>query len=301
MKSPDPAPPDGSTATIPRRARPLLGTLVEIAADASPTVFTRAFAAVEEVQALMSYHDSASELSRLNREATAGPVPVSAWTWEVLRAALDLAAETKGVFDPTVAPRLTALGFLPPTEGAPRADGRATWRDVELASRYRVRFHRPLRLDLGGIAKGFAVDRAVEVLQKAGVAEGVVNAGGDLRVFGAIELPVDIRHPKQPRISAASVPVCDAALATSAGYFARRRHEGKDVTALLDGRTRKPLDPDTSVSVIAPTALFADALTKVVFALGPASEPILQHHGASALLLDSRGFRAIPPTHPYAA
>lgn len=297
MKSPDPAPPDGGHA---RRARPLLGTLVEIAADAPPAVFTRAFAAVEKVQALMSYHDPASELSRLNREASAGPVSVSAWTGEVLRAALDLAAETEGVFDPTVAPRLTALGFLPPTAGAPRADGRATWRDVELASRNRVRFRRPLRLELGGIAKGFAVDRAVEVLQKAGVAEGMVNAGGDLRVFGSVEWPVEIRHPGQPGLSAASVPVCNAAMATSAGYFARRRHAGKDVTALLDGRTRQPLDPDTSVSVMAPTALLADALTKVVFALGPASETLLQRHGASALVLDSHGFRAIPPILPHA-
>ena len=301
MKSPAPAPAPPDERPITRRARPLLGTLVEMAAEASPAVFTRAFATVEKVQALMSYHDPASELSRLNREAAAGPVTVSGWTWEVLRAALDLAAETDGVFDPTVAPRLTALGFLPPIEGAPRADGRATWRDVELAARNRVRFHRPLRLDLGGIAKGFAVDRAVEVLQKAGVAAGVVNAGGDLRAFGPTEWPVEIRHPNEPGMSAGSVGVRDAALATSAGYFARRRHAGREITALLDGRTREPLAADTSVSVIAPSALLADALTKVVFALGAASDSILQRHGASALVLDSRGFRAIPPIHHHAA
>ncbi len=272
-------------ATAPqRRARPLLGTLVEIAADRVEAI-DAAFAAMARVQALMSYHDPASELSQLNRAAATCEVRVAVWTAEVLRLALQVAAESGGVFDPTVAPRLRALGFLPATPGAPRADRCATWCDVELDGD-RVRFRRPLRLDLGGIAKGFAVDRAVETLQAAGVASGVVNAGGDLRVFGPEVQRVHLRDPAIPVEFPQTVEVRDAALATSAGYFSRKQRRGAPVCALLDGRTRAPGDVTISASVVAPTAALADALTKVALFAPPEMRlALFARHHATALFL----------------
>lgn len=279
---------------LAHRARPLLGTLVEMAAPASPAAFERAFAAVEKVQLLMSYHDPASELSQLNRRAFREPVAVSPWTHDVLRSALEFAEQSGGAFDPTVAARLTALRFLPPTPGSPRADGRASWRDVDLLPRRRIRFRRALRLDLGGIAKGFAVDRAVDILRTSGCEEALVNAGGDLRAFGPRPWAVAIRHPAAPGLAACEFPLHEAALATSAGYFSLRRHAGRQVTALVDGRTRQPLDPRRSVSVTAPSALLADALTKVVFSLGAAAAPLLAQYAAAAQIQDPRGIEAIP-------
>jgi len=277
------------------RARPLLGTFVEITADCAPRVFEKAFAAVEQVERSMSYHDPASELSRLNRDAAREPVTVSVWTRNVLRAALELAEESGGAFDPSVAPAIRRLGFLPSTPGAPRADRHASWRDIELLPRRRVRFRRALRIDLGGIAKGFAVDRAVDVLRAGGCRRGLVNAGGDLLAFGPRDWQIGIRDAARPTANACIVPLRNAALATSAAYFTRRRRGGRAITALVDGRTRQPLDASLSTCVIAPTALIADALTKVVLALGPEADSILRRYRAFAMILDSRGVRTIPP------
>lgn len=284
----------GAAPMEKRRARPLLGTFVEITADCSPRVFEKAFAAVEQVGRSMSYHDSGSELSQLNRDAAREPVAVSAWTRTVLRAALELAEESDGAFDPSVAPAIRGLGFLPSTPGAPRADRHATWRDIELLPRRRVRFRRALRIDLGDIAKGFAVDRAIDVLREGGCTSGLVNAGGDLHAFGPRDWQIGIRDPARPEATACNVPLRNAALATSAGYFSRRKRGGRTITALVDGRTRQPLDASLSACVIAPTALIADALTKVVLALGEGANSILGRHGASALILDRCGFRTIP-------
>ena len=277
-----------------RRARPLLGTFVEITADCESRSFERAFAAVEQVQKLMSYHDPASEVSRLNRDAYREPVFVSEWTSVVLRAAVAIAEKSGGAFDPTVAPAIRALGFLPSTPGAPRADRRASWRDIELLSRRRVRFRRALRIDLGGIAKGFAVDRGIDVLRAEGCSGGLINAGGDVRAFGPLDWSIGIRDVVRPAVDACIVSIRNAALATSAGYFARRTRGGRTVTALLDGRTRQPHDASLSASVIAPTALVADALTKVVLAFGLKANSVLSQYEAVAIICDSRGYQTIP-------
>jgi hypothetical protein len=140
-----------------RRARPLLGTVVEIgvAAESSDAhlhaAIDAAFAAIEQVHALMSYHDPRSDVSRLNRDAAAAEQKVHPHTYQVLEAAVRMAASSDGAFDPVVAPWLEAWGYLPESGG--RVDSTATWRDVRLSDAGHVRFLRPLRLDLGGIAK----------------------------------------------------------------------------------------------------------------------------------------------------
>ena len=275
-----------------QRAQPWLGTIIEITVVAA-TVDTiergmrAAFSAIAEVQRRLSYHDPASELSRLNHEAASASVRVSTATAEVLRAALTLAEESGGAFDPTVAPRLHALGYLPATPRAPRADARATFRDVILKGRT-IHFRRPLRLDLGGIAKGHAVDRACAALQAAGADAGCVNAGGDLRVFGPQPQTIHLRHPAHPGHLAHALELRAGAVATSAGYFSRKRWRGRTVCALLDGRTREPGDFPGSISIVAPTAMLADALTKIaLFAPPTLTATILARHHATALHLDA--------------
>lgn len=281
--------PSPSPATEVRRARPLLGTLVEIRAaggmDESRlhAALDAAFAAVERVQGLMSFHDPASELSRLNREAAQGPVAVDAQTFEVLSAAAGLSASSEGAFDICVGAPLRRWGYLPAAEGM--AGPGASWRDLELLEDRRVRFRRPLCLDLGGIAKGYAVDRAAAVLRQAGVERALVNAGGDLRGFGAAPWRVGLRHPLAPAHSVHTLELRDAALATSANTFSRRRLGANEVSPLLDPRSGRPWLGQASVSVRAPDCLHADALTKVVlFAAPEVTERVLEAHQAQAYL-----------------
>ncbi|MGH8122709.1 MAG: FAD:protein FMN transferase [Rudaea sp.] len=124
-------------------------------------------------------------------------------------------------------------------------------------------------LDLGGIAKGYAVDRAIDVLFKAGATQAMVNAGGDLRVAGPREEIVHLRGACAASATGA-VAIANAALASSAGSATRKRRLGRWVGAHLHGRTKVPVGMFSSASVIADRCMIADALTKVMFAAEPA-------------------------------
>lgn len=271
-----------------RRARPLLGTYVEIRACASTERrlqrgIDAAFTAIGEVHRLMSFHDPASDVSRLNRGAFHKGIRVHAWTWQVLNRAQDFAQRSDGAFDITIAPLLCRWGYLP--HAYPADDG-ATFRDVILERRGTVRYRRRLSIDLGGIAKGFAVDRAVESLKRAGVREGVVNAGGDLRAFGPKSEKVYLRDPAAPGNIAGVVSLRDRAIATSGIYFSRRTRERSAVSPLINGCTRQPHTHDISVAVSAADCVTADALTKVVLAYRADSECVLRSFDADAVMLE---------------
>ncbi len=160
---------------------------------------------------------------------------------------------------------------------------------LELLPGNRVRFHRPLQIDLGGIAKGFAVDQAIAALRSDGASSGCVNAGGDLRVFGPTPSLIHVRHPLRPGETMPLVRLADAALATSAGYHSRKRRHGRWLTPLVDPRDGRPCTECVSVSVQAPSCLIADALTKVLMILGDASLPILRQHAATGFILSRDG------------
>jgi thiamine biosynthesis lipoprotein len=275
-----------------RRCRPLLGTLVEIAAMGSNEVqvegaINAAFASVAKVHRLMSYYDPRSDVSHMNREAFPKSVIVHPWTWRVLDAAQQFARESNGAFSVTIAPILAGWRYLPRQRY--RADAIATWRDIFLRKNCRVFFRRQLTVDLGGIAKGFAVDRAVEVLKRNRVMAGIVNAGGDLRVFGLASQLVHLRHPKQPNRAAGAVRLRERAIATSGIYFARTKNRGRCVSPILDARTGRAECELISVTVGAANCMTADALTKVVFALRERAAPLLAQYSADALLLEQDG------------
>lgn len=288
------------------RAWPVLGTVVSVRIHAAPAICEAALAAaraeMEAVQAAMSFHDRGSALSRLNRQAHLRPQEVAPQLWRVLRASLALARASDGCFDPSVGAALVRSGHLPaPTDDAPPA-GEARWHDVELLPGRRVRFHRPLWLDLGGIAKGHAVDRAVAVLRRAGVEGGTVNAGGDLRVFGPQVETVRVRDPRQPARTTPLLQLRDGAAATSSDYFSRVQGLGALVATgpalAASGLGCGPVPPAVvptrlgagiSVTVCAPRAIWADALTKVVLADASSAVHLLRQLHAQAALLDSDG------------
>jgi thiamine biosynthesis lipoprotein len=260
-----------------RRARPLLGTFVEITAEgASPSALDAAidgaFQAVTDVHRLMSPHEPESDVSRLNREASARAVSVHPWTYEVLRMAVELHEASAGVFDVAVPTH--------PTEG----------QAVELLAGHRVRLGSPgVRIDVGGIAKGFAVDRAIDRLRDHGVPRGIVNAGGDLGAFGLDPHLIHIRDPRDPRLVLCRIEVRNEALASSGGHFDPFRSWDAEITTVIDPRTREPARSVRGVTVRAPSCMVADALTKVTMVLGEAAAPLIARYGAGALLVSTEG------------
>ncbi len=238
----------------------------------------------------MSFHDAASEVSALNRGALQQPLRVDARTWTVLSAAQRLSRLSEGAFDICKsARRLRDWGYLPEgCQGVTAFEGRPD-RYRAAARRPRAGFHRPLLIDLGGIAKGYAVDCAIAVLCQAGVEAALVNAGGDLRGFGcAVANRSHLRHPLSPAVTACIAwSLCDEALATSANTWSRRdARGGREVSPLLD--PAQPAGPGSAQMpagqrVRAADCMSADALTKVVlFAAPDVTERVLATYGAQA-------------------
>lgn len=269
-----------------RRARPWLGTLVDIRVDAmdeacAVRAIDAAFAEVATVHRLMSFHEASSDLARLRRAPAGSCVRVNARTHEVLDWSRRIAQASDGAFDPCVATMQVALGVLPVPESNFVPDARAHWRDIELLEGERVRLRRPLWIDLGGIAKGYAVDRAIEVLRAHGATRACVNAGGDLRLCGPNPERVDVCTAGGVVFPA--IELVDGALATSASSGAQH----------LYGRTREAVAAGVTVSVAAERCLVADALTKVVLA-NSAPSGLLAAFGAQAWMHDARcGWRPL--------
>ncbi|MBA3963324.1 MAG: FAD:protein FMN transferase [Chthoniobacterales bacterium] len=260
-----------------RRARPLLGTFVEITAQGADesclrAAIDKAFAAVCTVHRLMNFHDPKSDVGRMNEKAAKRPIRVHPWTQCVLEAAQGFSDKTNGVLDVTVSPLTRAS-----------RSGCGSWSDIVLSKDKYVFFLRPILIDLGGIAKGFAVDRATEALVSAGVTGGVVNAGGDLRVFGPDSYTADIRHPLDLAPSRRAITLQDRALATSA--VANGQADFANLTPFVDGRTGRVVSGSLSASVTAPDCMTADALTKAVLIMRDEAIPLLRKHQARAILL----------------
>jgi len=241
------------------RARSLLGTIVSIRVRGTEAAVRAAFAAIESIHLLMNAHSEIGDLAQINRQAHRRTLRVHPWTFEVLSCANAISEASAGAFDVT----LRRLG--------------ASYGDIVLLPGKRVRLRRPAQLDLGGIAKGFAVDRAVDALRRFGAQSGSVNAGGDLRIFGEVSQTIRIRLPGNPALAVPLFAAREQSFATSGSYFGSLQE---------DARFGRELCADHSVTVRAPTCMVADALTKVVAALGPQADVLKRFH-ASAYLLDA--------------
>jgi FAD:protein FMN transferase len=286
-----------------RRQQPLLGTFVEIAAAGAARgelqeAVDDAFAAVAEVHRLMSFHDPESDVSRLNRGAFAAAIPVHAWTYQVLETAIELNRESSGVFDVTVAPLLQQHGLLPGGAGDPIPVVARTTSSgaIELLGDRRVRYRHPgTAIDLGGIAKGFAADRALDVLRGRGLVRGLVNAGGDLAMFGPGPELVHIRHPANAGRVLGWAAISNAALASSGRIFDLLQFSEARECAVFDPMTQAPVRGIVGATVRAPCCMIADALTKVVIITGEAAENLLQRYRANALFVLESGDVWITP------
>ena len=274
-----------------RRARPLLGTFVEIEASGATEArmnagIDAAFAAIAAVHRLMSFHESGSDVGRLNRLAGAQPVRVHAWTWQVLKTAAELHRRSAGLFDVTVASVLQDLKLLPGDPHGLRSSATNSATDIDLLPDQYVRFrHADMRIDLGGIAKGFAVDRALDVLCRHGMSTGLINAGGDVAVFGSDPWEIDLRDPRDPRHAVCRIFLKDSGLASSGAYFDLFDATELGGSAIIDPRSRQVVQSFPGATVRARSCMIADALTKIVMVAGRDAAPLLAHYGADAIMV----------------
>ena len=268
-----------------RRSQPLLGTFVVITAYAASNeqahlAINAAFDEIRRVDSVFSLHRSDSELSRVNATADREAVAVSDELATLARSALEIARETEGAFDPTVGPVVQLWGFLwkehrfPALHELAAARARVGYRLVELdPPEHTIRFlTNGVVLDLNAIAKGYAVDRAVEKLRSHGISNAMVRAGGDLRVIGTppgeTAWTVQLEDPGRKRLRK-SIQLRDQALSTSGSYENFFIREGRRYSHLLDPRTGWPVEGIASCSVIGRTCTESDAWSTALFVLGP--------------------------------
>lgn len=286
-----------------RRARPLLGTFVEIEATGPVQAeiigaIDAAFEAVATVHRLMSFHDPDSDVGRLNRQAFDRPVKVHEWTLDVLETSIELHRRSNGLFNVAVAPILQILGLLPRHNGDEAVEARPPAPDaIELLDGEMIRFRdRRAKIDLGGIAKGFAVDRALDVLRGSGsLASALVNAGGDLAAIGALTQSAHIRHPRHPGRVACRVEFANEALATTSRRFDPLQSAETAGSAIIDPNGQTPANAIDGATVRARSCMIADALTKIVMICGADAGSLLELYDASALLITTDGEVRISP------
>jgi thiamine biosynthesis lipoprotein len=275
-----------SRARLVRRTIPVMGTLAEAAVvhrdeRYAHAAIDAAFAELQMVEQRMSRYRGTSDVGRANTHAAREGVGVSDETAAVLARSLHWAEASDGAFDPCLG-QATALWDIkdrrepPPVTVSGVYAGRRLFRALDLDTtpgRARVRFEDPaVAIDLGGIGKGYAVDRAVATLRAWGVEHGLVNAGGDLYALGTSEdgdlWKVGIRSPHDPRELSGRIAIADEAIATSGDYLRQFTHAGRRYHHLLDPMTGEPRQSDVhSVTVRAVSCLDADAAATAVFGM----------------------------------
>ncbi|WP_397391592.1 FAD:protein FMN transferase [Polynucleobacter sp.] len=265
------------------RCKPLLGTFVEISTDdgeLSLRAIEMAFAAIEQVQSLMGFHDPESELSQINAISHLEPIRIHSWTAEVLAIAKEIHIESQGIFNCGIGHRLVEAGLLPRYVNL-HDHSFGGIEDLRFIEPNLVQSKLPLCLDLGGIAKGYAVDKAVEVLFAHDIQSGSVNAGGDMRVFGNLTKDIKIRNPSLPHELIQIGKMKVGAIATSSLYFSKRDADAKSY--MVNPLNHEYIEFSESYSVIANECVYADALTKVVSISGNTQHPCLSHFSAQAI------------------
>jgi len=242
----------------------------------------RALADAEEslrrIETLMSSWLADSEITRFNQAGDSIGIPLSQPTLEVLGSAWEAWQATGGAFDITVGPlvelwrRAGEAGVLPTEAAVAAARAASHWDLIEFFEDSAGKRLRSVQVDLGGIAKGYGIDRAVEAMQAAGAIGGLVEVGGDLRLFGPSPQdgpwPVEVRDPFGTGEPVEILTLTDAAVCTSGDYARFHTIEGRRYSHIIDPRTGRPAAVAASVTVIGPSAREADVWATALSVLG---------------------------------
>lgn len=289
-----------------RDERELMGTRVTVELwSEDPALATslagQVLAEIRRLDLMMNPWNPTSELARINREAAGGTLSTTPEIIAVIERARHYSELSGGAFD---------ISFASVGQHYDYREGKAPDKDEVEAGRknisYRsivvdpatgeIHFTRPgLQIDLGGIAKGYAVDRGIELLRAAGIESAVVSAGGDSRILGGKDgdrpRTVGIRHPRKDGEFAVLIPLADTAISTSGDYERFFIADGVRHHHILDPNTGESAREVQSASVLAPAAIDSDALSTTVFVLGVERGLALVNNlpGVDAILIDGAG------------
>lgn len=251
----------------------------------------------ERINQLMSPYIESSELSQLNRHAANAPVTVSAEFYQLLQQAKHISSLSNGAFDVTFA----SVGFYYDYRAHKKPDAAqlqhsrqyVNYRSIELLANNQVRFAQPgVKIDLGGIAKGYAVERCIALLANAGILHAQLTAGGDSRLLGdkrGRPWLVGIKHPRQDDKYAAELPLQDSAISTSGDYERFFIEDGVRYHHIIDPKTGLSASGLFSVSVLGADTTQTDALSTTLFVLGLSQGMALieQIPGYDAIFIDA--------------
>jgi thiamine biosynthesis lipoprotein len=270
-----------------REYRYLMGASVEVEAYGADEPTRRAaieesFAAMTEIDRLMSNYRDDSELAQVNRLAAEHPVPLSDPLFSVLDAAQRVSRESGGAFDVTVGPIVKLWGFhdkkphMPTAAELDRVRPLVDYRKLNLDTDVRTaRFARPgMEIDLGGIAKGFAVEVAANVLRRRGLG-GFIDAGGNQYLLGTppgkTRWTIGIKDPDRPDRLLGVIDTAETSVSTSADYATFIEIDGRKYGHVIDPHTLRPSSAALSVTILSRDGTLADAMSKAAFVLGPST------------------------------
>jgi len=285
----------------------IMGTRVQVElwSENEATALTAIAAVMQEmhrIDGLLSPYIETSELSRMNREAFDHPVQITRETYELLKKSRQISELTGGAFDITYASAGHyydyRAGQVPSDRELTKAIEAIDYHFVALSDdpeNPAVRYlHQGVYVDLGGIAKGYAVDRCIQMLSAAGFDESMVSAGGDSRILGdrrGKPWTVGIKDPREKGRMAAILPLENTAVSTSGDYERFFEKDGVRYHHILDPSTGDSAREVRSVTILGPEATFTDALSTSVFVMGvkPGLKLVNRLPGIDAILVDSHG------------
>lgn len=292
---------------VSKRIQMHMGTLVAVTAVASDKhvgdrAVQAAFDEIKRLEQLLSTWRADSELSQVNAEAGRRPVQVSRETLQLVIRSLDIAQLTQGGFNIALGPAIEAWSVterqhIPEIEELDRLKPLVDWTRIQVSPARRTIYlpHTGMRIDVGGIGKGYAADRAVEEMKHAGALGGVVALSGDIKTFGILPerngFPIGIRHPRQEGGLIAMIDLKDEAISTAGDYERFFERDGIRYHHILDPQTLQPARACQSVTVIAKEGVVADGLDTAIFVLGPDQGMALAERlpDVEAIIVDSEG------------
>jgi FAD:protein FMN transferase len=289
-----------------------MGTVIEITLiaddeEAANKASLQAFQEIKRIETLMSPWLDSSDVTRINRSAGKERVKVSPETFEVIQKAQEISELSEGGFDITIGP-LTELWrearkkTIPPSiEEVKEKLGLVNFKNIGIDPEGKVFLKKKdMAIDLGGIAKGYAVDRAFELLKSLGYKNLIVNAGGDLRVGGLKNnqpWSIGIQNPRESQKILARISVSDMAVATSGDYERFFIHEGKRYHHIFNPRDGFPTEGCQSVTIVTKDCITADGLATAVFVLGSEKGYSLcqKLEGVDCIIVDKEGKTIFSP------
>jgi thiamine biosynthesis lipoprotein len=296
----------GSPVVV-KRTQMHMGTLVSITVMASDeatahAAATAGFREIKRLEQLLSTWIATSELSRVNQAAGKQAVVVGHETLELVRRSLEMARLTEGGFNIALGPAIEAWSVterqrIPGPAELQALKPLVDWASIQVRENESSIFlpREGMRIDVGGIGKGYAADRAAEELKKAGALGGVVALAGDIKTFGNLPdrsgFPVGIRHPRQDGALVGIIDLQDEAISTAGDYERYFEQDGVRYHHILDPVSLEPAPKCQSVTIVAKEGIVADGLDTGIFVMGPerGMELVERLPDVEAVIIDGQG------------